>query len=182
MHLTPIDRIGSKPKTQSQAIDEKFISRLATNCLAAFISVIYWNRLRMAYIRNFLNSPNDWTRLNENINGIKPLNSCFYFFSLKTGCNLIAGFEALVNVLQMCSIYLSEMEVKTTITTTESPDSMLVTREPDGDMLGPNMRTPMFETNLFFQKALISLTIFRSVLLIVGAEWVSSFHTSSNNT
>jgi len=41
VHLTPIDRIGSKPKTQSQAIDEKFISRLATNCLAAFISVIY---------------------------------------------------------------------------------------------------------------------------------------------
>ncbi|XP_032572341.1 uncharacterized protein LOC116800602 isoform X1 [Drosophila sechellia] len=125
----------------------------------------------MAYIRNFLNSPNDWTRLNENINGIKPLNSCFYFFSLKTGCTLIAGFEALVNVLQVCSIYLSEMEVKTKITTTESPDSMLVTREPDGDMLGPNIRTPMFEPNLYFQKALISLTIFRSLLLIVGAEW-----------
>ncbi|XP_044778613.1 uncharacterized protein LOC27207532 isoform X3 [Drosophila simulans] len=63
------------------------------------------------------------------------------------------------------------MEVKPKITTTESPDSMLVTREPDGDMLGPNIRTPMFEPNLYFQKALISLTIFRSLLLIVGAEW-----------
>ncbi|XP_043645190.1 uncharacterized protein LOC122614635 [Drosophila teissieri] len=123
----------------------------------------------MAYIRNFLNSPNGWNRLHENINEINALNSCFYFFSLKTGCKLIAVFEALINVLQMYCIYITEMEIKTT--TTESPESLLVTREPDGDMLGPNTMMPMFESNLYFQRALGSLTIFRSLLLIIGAEW-----------
>ncbi|KQS62545.1 uncharacterized protein LOC6547077 [Drosophila erecta] len=122
----------------------------------------------MAYIRNFLNSPIGWTRLNENINEIKGLTSCFYFFSLKTGCKMIAVFEAVVSVLQMFTLHMTELEIKTT--TTESPDSLLVTREPDGDMLGPNTMMPMFESNLYFQRALCSLTVFRSLLLIIGAE------------
>ncbi|KAH8347787.1 hypothetical protein KR084_001029 [Drosophila pseudotakahashii] len=123
----------------------------------------------MSYIRNLLDSQNGWTRLNRNINEIKGLNSCFYFFSLKTGCKLIAVFEALVNILQMCSIYMAEVEVKTT--TTESPDSLMVTREPDGDMLGSNTMMPIFEANIYFDKALSSLTVLRSLLLFIGAEW-----------
>ncbi|XP_017124489.1 uncharacterized protein LOC108144308 [Drosophila elegans] len=127
----------------------------------------------MSYIRNLLDSPNGWTQLNRNINEMRGLNSCFYFFDLKTGCKLIAVFEALVNVLQMCSIYKAEMEMEVGLgsTTTESLDSLMVTREPDGDMLGPNTTMPIFETNPYFSKALHSLTVLRSLLLIVGAEW-----------
>ncbi|XP_052838978.1 LOW QUALITY PROTEIN: uncharacterized protein LOC128254159 [Drosophila gunungcola] len=127
----------------------------------------------MSFIRNLLDSPNGWTQLNRNINEMRGLNSCFYFFGLKTGCKLIAVFEALVNVLQMCSIYKAEMEMEVGLgtTTTESLDSLMVTREPDGDMLGPNTTMPIFETNLYFSKTLHSLTVLRSLLLFVGAEW-----------
>ncbi|KAI8040102.1 hypothetical protein M5D96_007532 [Drosophila gunungcola] len=129
----------------------------------------------MSFIRNLLDSPNGWTQLNRNINEMRGLNSCFYFFGLKTGCKLIAVFEALVNVLQMCSIYKAEMEMEVGLgtTTTESLDSLMVTREPDGDMLGPNTTMPIFETNLYFSKTLHSLTVLRSLLLFVGAEWLS---------
>ncbi|XP_016972400.1 uncharacterized protein LOC108039823 [Drosophila rhopaloa] len=127
----------------------------------------------MSYIRNLLESPNGWTQLNRNLHEMKGLTSCFYFFGLKTGCKLIAVFEALVNILQMCSIYKLEMKMQMAVwmTTTESIDSLMVTREPDGDMLGPNTKMPIFETNLYFSKALHTLTMLRSLLLIVGAEW-----------
>jgi len=101
---------------------------------------------------------------------MKGLNSCFYFFGLKTGCKLIAVFEALVNMLQMCSFFMAEMAVKTR--TTESPDSLMVTREPDGDMFGTNTMMPIFEANMYFSRALSSVTVFRSLLLFIGAEWV----------
>ncbi|XP_016992780.2 uncharacterized protein [Drosophila takahashii] len=123
----------------------------------------------MSYFRNLLDSQNGWTRLNRNINEMRGLTSCFYFFSLKAGCKLIAVFEALVNVLQMCSIYMAQVEVKTT--TTDSPDFLMVTREPDGDMLGSNTVMPIFEANLYFDKALSSLMVLKSLLLFIGAEW-----------
>nr|XP_016940666.1 uncharacterized protein LOC108017947 [Drosophila suzukii] len=123
----------------------------------------------MSSIRNWLDSQNGWTPLNRNISEMKGLNSCFYFFGLKTGCKLIAVFEALVNMLQMCSFFMAEMAVKTR--TTESPDSLMVTREPDGDMFGTNTMMPIFEANMYFSRALSSVTVFRSLLLFIGAEW-----------
>ncbi|XP_017077898.1 uncharacterized protein LOC108112516 [Drosophila eugracilis] len=166
-------------KTQSEPVDEKFISssrsssssRLAAKCSSALALVIYWkNSVRMSIIRNLLESPNGWTRLNQNIHEIKGLNSCFYFFSLKTGCKFIAVFEALANILQMCSLYMTDMNVNP-IQTTEQPDLLFVTREPDRDMMGPITVMPIFESNLYFRRAISSVTVFRSLLLIVGAEW-----------
>ncbi|XP_017061864.1 uncharacterized protein LOC108101855 [Drosophila ficusphila] len=124
----------------------------------------------MSYIRNLLEPPNGWTRLNRNINEMKRLSSCCYFFSLKTGCKLIALFEALVNLIQMYCIFAKEMDMNVGTTTTQSSDSLFVTREPDGEMLGSNTAMPIFEFNTYFAKALNSLTIFRSILLIIGAE------------
>ncbi|XP_043948039.1 uncharacterized protein LOC108026630 isoform X2 [Drosophila biarmipes] len=123
----------------------------------------------MSSFRNWLDSQHGWTPLNRSIRELKGLNGCFYFFGLRTGCKLIAVFEAVVSVLQVCSFFMAETEVRTT--TTESPDSLMVTREPDGDMFGTNTVMPIFEANIYFSRALSSVTVLRSLLLFIGAEW-----------
>ncbi|XP_017124490.1 uncharacterized protein LOC108144309 [Drosophila elegans] len=93
------------------------------------------------------------------------LNSCLYFFSLEKGCRIIATFEALVSVVQICSFYhLGNQSSASAI----FPDPYWVTKI---DRDGIIKRLFLYRTNPNFQMGLALVTVLNSMLLFIGSKW-----------
>ncbi|XP_070134658.1 uncharacterized protein [Drosophila bipectinata] len=105
---------------------------------------------------------------------IKGLNSCCYFFDLKTGCKLIALFDVLIAFLQIYRITVFETVEMTT--SSESPslgDGLQATREPEVDMFGAPLTTKLQVDKMdsYWLRVLCCVTLLKSILLLAGAQW-----------
>ncbi|EDV36594.2 uncharacterized protein Dana_GF11869 [Drosophila ananassae] len=109
----------------------------------------------------------------DSING---LNSFCYFFDLKTGCKLIAVFDALIALLQLYRINVAEtVEMATSPEPPSSGYAFLVTREPEVDMFGSPVETnrpqPVHNMTSYWLRVLCSVTVLKSILLFAGTQW-----------
>lgn len=107
-----------------------------------------------------------WNNIRLNCKALPRLKSFFYFFDLEKGCRIIAGFEALVSVIQIFSIYrLSNQSVPSYMI----PDPFWITKI---DREGIINRMLLYHTSNRFCMGLGLVTVLNSLLLLIGSKWV----------
>lgn len=107
-----------------------------------------------------------WNNIRLNCKALPRLKSFFYFFDLEKGCRIIAGFEALVSVIQIFSIYrLSNQSVPSYMI----PDPFWITKI---DREGIIKRMLLYHTSNRFCMGLGLVTVLNSLLLLIGSKWV----------
>ncbi|EDW92083.2 uncharacterized protein LOC6531573 [Drosophila yakuba] len=106
-----------------------------------------------------------WKNIKCRCKAIPRLKSFLYFYDLEKGCRIIAGFEALVSVIQILAIYY--------LANKSSPSRML----PDPfwitkiDRHGIIKRRFLYHTNQNFCMGLGLVTLLNSLLLLIGSKW-----------
>ncbi|XP_002033974.2 uncharacterized protein LOC6609284 isoform X1 [Drosophila sechellia] len=106
-----------------------------------------------------------WNNKWRSCKAIPRLKSFFYFFDLEKGCRIIAGFEALVSVIQICSIYrVSNQSVPSYML----PDPFWITKI---DREGIIKRRLLYHTSHRFCMGLGLVTVLNSLLLLIGSKW-----------
>ncbi|XP_016972334.1 uncharacterized protein LOC108039758 [Drosophila rhopaloa] len=106
-----------------------------------------------------------WQTIRRTFQNIPRLKRCFYFFNLKKGCSLIATFEAIMSVTQICSFYHL---VNQSIPSAMFPDPFWVTRI---DRDGIIKRLFLYHTNHHFRMGLALVTVLNSMILFIGSKW-----------
>nr|XP_016940667.1 uncharacterized protein LOC108017948 [Drosophila suzukii] len=106
-----------------------------------------------------------WQTIVRKLKNFPRLKTFFYFFELETGCRIIALFETLVSVMQICSIYHLASQSRPSVIL---PDPFWITKiERDGII----NRMFLYHTNHHFLMALCLVTVLNSMLLIIGCKW-----------
>ncbi|XP_026836646.1 uncharacterized protein LOC6547079 [Drosophila erecta] len=91
--------------------------------------------------------------------------SFFYFFDLEKGCRIIAGFEALVSLIQILGIYyLANQSGPSQML----PDPFWITKI---DREGIIKRKLLYHTSQYFCMGLGLVTLLNSLLLLIGSKW-----------
>jgi len=121
-----------------------------------------------------------WQTIVRKLKNFPRLKTFFYFFELETGCGIIALFETLVSVMQICSIYHLASQSRPSVIL---PDPFWITKiERDGII----NRMFLYHTNHHFLMALCLVTVLNSMLLIIGCnffyfEKLSNFEVSPSS-
>jgi len=117
-----------------------------------------------------------WQTIVRKLKNFPRLKTFFYFFELETGCRIIALFETLVSVMQICSIYHLASQSRPSVIL---PDPFWITKiERDGII----NRMFLYHTNHHFLMALCLVTVLNSMLLIIGCKWVRILWRTLNYT
>ncbi|XP_016992781.2 uncharacterized protein [Drosophila takahashii] len=106
-----------------------------------------------------------WPTIKRKLKSITRLNSFLYFFALETGCRMIALFEALYSVMQICSLYHLVQQSKPSVLL---PDPFWITKI---ELNGEVNRLFLYHTNHRFCMALCLVTVLNSMLLYIGTKW-----------
>ncbi|KAH8347788.1 hypothetical protein KR084_001030 [Drosophila pseudotakahashii] len=106
-----------------------------------------------------------WPAIRRKLKAITRLKSFFYFFALETGCRMIALFEALYSVMQICSLYHLAQQSKPSVLL---PDPFWITKIEQDGLIN---RMFLYHTNHHFCMALCLVTVLNSLLLFIGSKW-----------
>ncbi|XP_039482515.1 uncharacterized protein LOC120445922 isoform X2 [Drosophila santomea] len=106
-----------------------------------------------------------WKNIRRRCKAIPILKSFFYFYDLEKGCRIIAGFEALVSVIQILALYyLANKSGPSRLL----PDPFWITKI---DREGIIKRRLLYHTNQNFCMGLGLVTLLSSLLLLIGSKW-----------
>ncbi|XP_043645191.1 uncharacterized protein LOC122614636 isoform X1 [Drosophila teissieri] len=106
-----------------------------------------------------------WKTIERRCKAIPRLKSFFYIYDLEKGCRIIAGFEALVSVIQILAIYyLANQSGPSRML----PDPFWITKI---DREGIIKRKLLYHTNQHFCMGLGLVTLLNSLLLFIGSKW-----------
>ncbi|XP_016953136.1 uncharacterized protein LOC108026629 isoform X2 [Drosophila biarmipes] len=106
-----------------------------------------------------------WQAIGRKLKSFPRLETFLYFFDLETGCRIIALFEALVSVLQICHIYHLANQPRPSVIL---PDPFWITKIERDRIIN---RMFLYHTNQHFLMSLCLVTVLNSVLLIIGSKW-----------